>query len=191
MSEGDRTKWDARYRTGAYVSRPHPSAFLEACADLLPARGRALDLACGTGRNAQFLARRGLTVDAVDISPVALARGRAAAADLPIRWMEHDLDDGFEPDQGFDVIVNVRFVNLPLLAGLIASLRPHGLLIVEQHLVTDDPTVVGPRHRPFRVAPRALARVADSLSIERLYEGIVEDPDGRRAALAQLAARRQ
>ena len=189
MSAVDRRKWDARYRNGAYEARPHPSAFLEECAALLPWRGRALDLACGTGRNALFLAERGLVVDAVDISAVALARGRERAGDLPIHWLEADLDDGFDSTETYDVIVNIRFVNLRLLHSLVTKLRPGGVLLVEQHLQSSQ-AVAGPRNPAFRVAAGTLRTLAKSLVVERMEEGLFEDPDGAAAALARLAARR-
>ena len=65
MSRAERDKWDARYRDGAYESRTHPTALLEAWAPRLP-RGRALDVACGAGRNALYLARLGWEVAGFD-----------------------------------------------------------------------------------------------------------------------------
>ena len=189
MSDADRLKWDQRYREGAYQTRQHPSAFLEQCARSLPPPGRALDLACGIGRNAMFLAGLGFAVDAVDISREALAIASARAAELPIRWLEHDLDRGFEPEVSYDVVVNIRFVNLPLLASLMAALRPNGALVVEQHLALPDVDVIGPKNPAFRVAPGELARIAAPLTIERLEEAVFQDPDGREAALARLFAR--
>ncbi len=189
MSAADRRKWDARYRAGAYESRPHPSAFLESCLPLLPRQGRALDLACGTGRNALFLAGLGLTVDAVDISSIALAKGRSQAAGLAIDWLERDLDDGVDCSTRYDLIVNIRYVNLPLLERLVVNLNPNGLLLVEQHLRTDRP-VVGPGNPAFRVRPGELKQVAKMLNVVRFEEGLFEDPDGNTAALARLAARR-
>ena len=188
MSAEDRRKWDARYRQGAYETRNHPSAFLEQCADRLPRRGRALDLACGAGRNAIFLAQRGLEVDAVDISSVALKRARKSAADLPINWLEADLEDGFSPTCGYDVIVNIRYVQLDLVCALVPVLRPGGVLVVEQHLLSDE-AVTGPKNPAFRVAPGALPSIATDLDIEQQEEGVFVEPDGTVAALARLLAR--
>ena len=190
MSDADRRKWDERYRQGAYSARPWPSAFLEDCADLLPATGRALDLGCGAGRNALFLARRGLTVDAVDISAAALARGRAAAGDLSIRWLRRDLDAGFDADCRYDVIVNIRYVNARLVEGLRGALRDGGVLIVEQHLETEEEGVIGPTNTAYRVAAGDLARLGRGLAIERCEEGLFVDPDGGKAALARFAGRK-
>ena len=193
MTAADRRKWNARYAAGAYCERPHPSAFLVACGAVLPRQGRALDLACGAGRNALFLARRGLEVDAVDISAVALRRGRRLAAELagaaPIRWLRQDLDDGFEPGVDYDLIVNVRYVNLPLARSLIARLRPGGLLLVEQHLRCRA-DVAGPRNPAFRVRRGALKELAASLTILRSEERLCEEPDGATAAVAKLLAQR-
>lgn len=188
MSAADRDRWNARYADGAYESRRHPSPFLEQNAHLLPADGRALDLACGAGRNAIYLAHRGFDVDAVDISRVALQRGRADAGELPIRWIECDLDDGFEADADYDLIVNIRYVNLPLVSALLESLRTGGVLVMEQHLATEA-DVIGPKNPAFRVEAGELGRVASGMVVEHLTEGLVEDPDGRPAALARLIAR--
>ena len=195
MSAEDRRKWDARYRQGAYRTRRRPAAFLSAWADELPRRGWALDLACGIGRNARFLALRGLAVDAVDISPVALAAAKQQAGGLDIRWIEADLEAGFTPMRDYDVIVNIRYVQLDLVAALLPFLRPDGVLVVEQHLrqaprAGQAAAVVGPSNPAFRVAPGALARLAGGLDIAHLEEGCFTDPDGGVAALARLIARR-
>ena len=190
MSEADRRKWDERYRQGAYSARPWPSAFLADCAELLPTEGRALDLACGAGRNALFLAERGLSVDAVDISAEALARGKAASGDLAIRWLRQDLDDGFDAPCRYDVIVNIRYVNPRLVRRLLPALRDGGVLIVEQHLKTAEEGVIGPTNAAYRVAPGDLVRLAHGLALARCEEGLFVDPDGGKAALARLAGRK-
>ncbi|MDE0661619.1 MAG: class I SAM-dependent methyltransferase [Gammaproteobacteria bacterium] len=189
MSTADRQRWNARYADGAYESRRHPSPYLEQNAHLFPETGRALDLACGAGRNAIYLANRGFAVDAVDISRVALERGRADAGELPIRWIECDLDDGFEASVDYDLIVNIRYVNLPLVSTLLASLSPGGVLIIEQHLATAA-DVVGPKNPAYRVDRGDLGRVANGMIIERIDERLIDDPDGRRAGLARLVARK-
>mgnify|MGYP005733379009 CR=1 FL=1 len=97
MAQDDRERWNARYAAGAYADREHPSdivaQWVERHADYANGPGQALDLACGAGRNAYFLASRGFTVDAVDISSTALQRAaERTPKDLAIRWIEHDLD---------------------------------------------------------------------------------------------------
>ena len=71
MSRADQDKWDARYRDGAYAERTHPSALLDRWLPQLrlpEGSPRAIDVACGMGRNAIYLANQGWQVDAVDIS---------------------------------------------------------------------------------------------------------------------------
>ena len=189
MSAADRDRWNTRYADGAYESRRHPSPFLEQIAHLLPVDGRALDLACGAGRNAMYLAHRGLKVDAVDISRVALERARVDAGELPIRWLGRDLDDGFEATVDYDVIVNIRYVNLALVSTLTDSLRPGGVLVIEQHLASAA-DVIGPKNPAYRVEKGELSRVASGMIVEHIDERLFNDPDGRRAALARLVSRK-
>jgi tellurite methyltransferase len=194
VSELERLKWDERYRNGSYESRTHPTALL---ADWLPQlpRGRALDVACGAGRNALFLAATGYRVDAVDISAVALDRARRAAdaRGLDVRWHCADLDD--EPNRDlppdpYDLIVWVRYVNRGLLADLAARLATGGHLLCEQHLRTAE-GVAGPSDPAFRLEPGELRAAAGGLTVRHYREGTVVDPDGRTVALAQLVASRE
>ena len=189
MSAAERDKWDTRYRDGAYENRTHPSALL---ADWLPRlkRGRALDVACGAGRNALFLAAEGFAVSAVDISAVALERGRRAAdaLRLDVEWLCADLDEDPEralPAGEFDLIVWVRYVHRELMAPLLARLAPGGTLLCEQHLATTT-AVAGPASAAFRLAADELRSSAASLDVLHACEGLVIDPDERQVALAQL-----
>ena len=83
----------------------------------------------------------------------------------------------------------IRYTNLSLLDALNGALKDGGYLIVEEHLVTDA-DVVGPQNSKFRVAPGALLKTAAEFEIVSYREGIIDDPDGRPAALAQLVARK-
>lgn len=194
MSEADLRKWDDRYRAGSYAGRHHPTLLVE---DFLTSarRGRALDVACGTGRNALYLAGAGFDVDAIDISEIGLERARATAVvrGLDINWIAADLEHGIRgciPEQRrYALIVLVRYVNMPLIEELIALLADTGILMVEQHLVTNE-NVVGPRTSAYRLRANELLRAARGLRVIHYREGIVEDPDGRPAALAQLVAAR-
>ena len=100
--------------------------------DLLPATGRALDLAGGTGRNALWLARRGLDVTLADFSAVALrvAREAADAEGLPLRTLETDLETEPAPVGPWDLVVCALFLHRPLLRALPGVLAPGGLLVV-------------------------------------------------------------
>lgn len=190
MGQHDRDKWNRRYREGAYAERGHPSRILGDWLGRVPV-GRAADVACGAGRNALYLAQHGFKVDAVDISAEALARGGESAQQLglQINWLEQDLDNSLSLEPGYQMILLVRYVNLPLLRQLGSLLAPGGVLLCEEHLETDA-EVIGPKTPAFRVKPGELAEAAAGLEILHMEEGLVTEPDGRRAALARLVARK-
>jgi len=200
MSTADREKWNQRFNEGAYEDRTYPSALLEQqVPDILQhqrdvphqnTRPRALDLACGAGRNAFYLARKGYQVDAVDIAPEALARARKQGRGSPITWIERDLDDGLPGAlRDYDLIVIIRYLDLLLVHSAAERLHRGGFLICEAHLQTNE-AVAGPSSKAFRVKPGALREAAGDLEIVMYQEGISEDPDGQRVALAQLVAMR-
>jgi SAM-dependent methyltransferase len=96
-------------------------------------RGFALDLACGVGHNAIFLARHGYEVVAVDASLVALryARQALAGSGLSVHLVVADLDRFVLPERRFDVIVVVRFLARSLIPALKAALVPGGLMFYQ------------------------------------------------------------
>ena len=186
MSKADRAKWDERYRTGAFAERPHPSALLEDWIGRLPP-GRALDLACGAGRNSLFLARRGFEVTGIDVSGEGLRRAatNAQRQGLKVTWMPHDLDDGLPLSGKFDAVCLFRYLNPDLIRRLPSILAADGILMVEEHLATDQP-VAGPANPAFCVQPGELRRLLPGLKVLQQEEGIVADPDGRQVAIARL-----
>jgi len=190
MSEADREKWNRRYREGSYKARTHPTELLAEWVPQLP-RGRALDVAAGAGRNSLYLAEAGFDVDAVDISGEALERLRSDAAErgLAINTIELDLESGSLPQQEYSLIVMVRYTNGGLIPRLLERLEDGGHFLCEEHLETDA-DVIGPTDPAFRVRPDELSGLASGLEILHYSEGLVEDPDGRTAALARLVARR-
>ena len=188
MSDADRERWNARYESGEYAARTHPSALLAAWIDRLP-RGRALDVACGRGRNAIHLAANGYAVDAMDISDVALARARerADAAGVAVDWIEADLERPDIARDAYDVIVIARFLDRPLIPRLIDALRPGGHIVYDHHYITPA-EVGGPRSRRFRARPNELLERFRALRVLFYEEGIVTEADGGRMALARLVA---
>lgn len=131
MSEGDRRKWDARYRDAA-ASGHEPSPFLLSLDAVLPRRGRALDLAGGAGRNALWLARRGLDLTLTDISPVGLSRAASEAqrAGVALTTVECDLEEQPAPPGPWDLLLCFHYLHRPLYAQIPGLLAPGGLLIV-------------------------------------------------------------
>lgn len=150
MALADRERWDGRHAV-AGVGAPAPPDALRSRSSLLPAGGRALDVACGRGSVAAWLAARGFDVDAVDVSPVALASG--AALEPRVRWVLADLDAGLPADCAgpYDVVVCQRFRDPRLYPALAAALAPGGLLVLTVLSEVDD------EPGPFRAVAGELA----------------------------------
>lgn len=188
MSEAEREKWDQRYASGDYVPRSWPSPFLEGWLDRFP-KGRALDVACGAGRNAIYLAEAGFDVDAVDISEVAIGQGRAEAErrGLDLNWLVSDLDDLHLPAGTYDLITVIRYVNKALWPRLVEALAAGGWLLVEHHMKSSA-LVDGPPSPEFRLDPQELLEAFRPLRIV-FYEEVVEEGRGEGPyALQRLVA---
>lgn len=158
----DRDRWDARY-AGA-TPREVPRLLVDAATAIGDGSGkRALDLACGDGAAAAWLAGCGFTVTALDVSPVALAlarRRRLAASAGPIAWTEQDLR-GWDPGaEQWDVVVCLRYLDRDLLAAIRRAVRPRGIALIE--VLADPPAFGGAAAEPggrFRADAGELLRV--------------------------------
>lgn len=192
MAKDDSQRWNARYAEGTYGERTHPAALVKTWVHEAP-MGRALDVACGAGRNALYLAERGFDVTGVDISSKALelAAQRAQRAGLEVHWHEHDLDEVLPPTDPYALIVVVRYANLAQVTSLKQALQPGGLLLVEAHLGGEKftPEVGGPGSERFRLVPGELAAACAGLEMLHSREDQIRDPDGRLMALAQFVGR--
>ena len=185
MSKQDLDKWNQRYAEDSY-RKNNPVVLLQGWLPKVPA-GKALDVACGAGRNSIFLAQSGFQVDAIDISPEGLRKARqlAESQGLNINWIEHDLDQAFQFDMEYNLIVVMWYVNLALVSRLCDCLATGGYLLCEEHLITDQ-DVIGPTSSNYRVAPGALREAVSGLDV-LLYEEIIENSsDGERVASARV-----
>jgi 2-polyprenyl-3-methyl-5-hydroxy-6-metoxy-1,4-benzoquinol methylase len=138
MSRADEIRWDKQHAQG--LGAQPPESFLrqivEADAWQLP-RGRALDVACGKGRNALYLAELGFEVVAMDISAVALDEGRKRAElkQLRIDWRQTDLEAVRLDEAGFDLIVNFNYLQRALLPQIKRAVKIGGFVICETFLI--------------------------------------------------------
>ncbi len=135
----DAKQWNDRYGTAEYIWKADPNLFLvEETADLAP--GRAVDLACGEGRNAVWLAEQGWTVTGVDFSDVGLDKGRRLAAErgVDVDWVCADATSWEQPEVGYDLVA-VFYLQLPAdqrrqaMAVAGRALAPGGTLLVVAH----------------------------------------------------------
>lgn len=193
MSETDRERWNQRYLEGFYADRPYPVAFLEANIETFTP-GRALDIACGSGRNTRFLAQHGFSVVGIDISDYALALAQKHPSDteLNIEYIQHDLDQGLPELGQFDLITIIRYANRPLLANIDRYLRPNGYVLIELHLRydCDDRPLAGPTEQKYRMQRHEVQSLLKDVQIEFGFEGLIKDPDGRDAAVSQWIAQK-
>lgn len=143
--------WDARYRA-ATIEGVAPARVLSENAHLLPAAGRALDVACGLGGNARFLARRGLETIAYDSSIVAINKLNAYAQRhaLPLHAEHRDMEENPPGADGFDVAVVAYFLERRLAKPIMDALRPGGLLFY-QTFIRDHVDSAGPRNPAYRL----------------------------------------
>lgn len=125
------SKWDGIYTDRSQV--PHAAEVLSNHRHLLPPQAKALDLACGMGGNALLLAEQGLTVDAWDISPVALSRLQTQTDQrrLQIAARQVFINPGHLPLNHYDVIVISRFLDRSLCNAIMAALKTDGLLFYQ------------------------------------------------------------
>ncbi|MCQ9163317.1 MULTISPECIES: bifunctional 2-polyprenyl-6-hydroxyphenol methylase/3-demethylubiquinol 3-O-methyltransferase UbiG [unclassified Arthrobacter] len=141
----DEAYWNDRYGSHGHIWSGNPNPQLVAEVSALPA-GTALDVGCGEGADAVWLAGRGWQVTGVDISSVALERaaGHAAGLELPgsLAWRQLDLLAWTPPEGAFD-LVSAQFMQLPradrgpLFARLAAAVAPGGTLLVVGHAPSD------------------------------------------------------
>jgi SAM-dependent methyltransferase len=182
----DIQSWDERYRSAA---RPQedleapPTSLVMRVAETLPP-GNALDLACGAGRNALWLAERGWKVTAVDGSAAAIEilRRRAPRMDARVADLEK-LEYVIEPES-WDLIVIAYYLQLDLIEFAKAGLRRGGVIIVIVHI-----TAPGEEPTKHRLRPGQLIRHFKGWEILHSFEGQPEDSAHRRP-VAEIAARR-
>jgi SAM-dependent methyltransferase len=132
-------KWDERYARGEHDCAEPVDVIVRVVRDFPP--GRALDLACGLGRNAIALARAGWSVTAVDASAIAIERlrERAAAEGLAIDAVIADLEsDAFviEPES-YDLICDSFYLQRSLIPQIKAGVRPGGLVAITLPIEAD------------------------------------------------------
>jgi SAM-dependent methyltransferase len=200
-----RLSWDERHRAGDFEG-PGPNPTLAAALPGLlgpgEAPGRALELACGSGTNAVWIASQGWRTTAVDWSPVGLANGRARARAerVVVKWLERDLFDWSPPERSFDLVVIV-YLHLPpperqpVYKHAAAAVAPGGrLVIVGHHRAQEGLGIPGPSpDRLFTAEEIALPLMGtdEELEVERADVVSQAKPPGHGPIDALLVLRRK
>jgi SAM-dependent methyltransferase len=160
-----------------------PSHWVQRWAALIRPGGDVLDVACGAGRHARFLAALGFEVDAVDRDP-SLFRDKPAG----IRLLGADIEEGPWPYAGrtFDAIVVANYLHRPLLPTLVTSLEPGGVLVYET-FARGNERFGKPSNPAFLLAPgELLEAVRGHLRVVAYEDVVLEAP--RPAAIQRICA---
>jgi len=189
----DREFWNEKHgqvQVGGWVPRPWVVAHRPGLAEQSPRR--ALDVACGRGREALYLAEAGFEVDAVDVSDVAVdAVGEAARErGLAVRATRVDLlaDPAPFPRPPYDVVVGFYFLQRSLL-GPIADVLASGGLLLYETFTRDHVDVLGrDMNERFLLDHNELLRAFSGLRVLRYREAVIGDERSR--AVASIVARK-
>ncbi|HEX2838088.1 MAG TPA: class I SAM-dependent methyltransferase [Phycisphaerales bacterium] len=194
--------WNQRYAADALVYGEAPNDFLASMAARFPTSGTALDLGAGEGRNALFLASRGLDTLAVDQSEVGMSKAQRLAKErgLTLRTQAADLAVFDAPAASFDIISSI-FVHLPtpirarVHARVADWLKPGGLYIMEAYAPDQITRTTGGPKDPALLAPlTTIVHELSALTIE--YQGALIRPviegifHGGEASVIQVVARK-
>ena len=187
--ESDRIKWNERYSGRGVFFSLAPSRFLAQSLELvfgLVQGRRALDLACGEGRNAIFMAQNGFDVDAVDIAERGVERGgdRSRGLGLDVNFLQADLES-YRLKPGYDLIVDFNFLLRPLIPSMVESLTPGGVIVMET--VMAAPGLPGEHNPEFLLQPGELERLFSGLAGSILT---VEEEPSRETPVARLLFRK-
>jgi 2-polyprenyl-3-methyl-5-hydroxy-6-metoxy-1,4-benzoquinol methylase len=187
MSQDDEIRWDRQHGEGQGSERP--SGFL---AEIFSARycsiapGRALDVACGKGRNSLFLAARGFDVTGLDISSVALdeARRRTAARSLAVSFQRADLETIHLAHAQYDLIINFNYLQRSLIPQIHSALKTGGYVIFETYLI-DQREIGQPKNPQYLLAHNELLSLFRGCRVLYYREGhfIEESENSFRARL--------
>ncbi|MBI4465409.1 MAG: class I SAM-dependent methyltransferase [Acidobacteria bacterium] len=188
MSKEERLNWDERFRGGDHATwEPDPFlGQLEEYADLLPVGRRALDVACGAGRNSVWLAEHGWEVTACDISLEGLRRTQELARQrgVHVKLFCYDLETISLPSQHFDLIVCFFYLQRELFPILKTALRPGGLIVYRTYTLDQQRFPGRPRHPLHLLQHQELLEAFRDFRI-LYYQEVVKD-----RGVAQLIAQK-
>lgn len=201
--EDAREFWNQRFDTPEYVFGREPNVFLAREAARLPPGARVLDVACGEGRNAVWLARQGHHVTAFDLSPLALAKARdlAAAQGVSVDWRESDVNAWDWSQGGYDAVccIFIQFASpeerARLFGGFLQTLRPGGWVFLQGYTPRQlQYRTGGPGQLSHLYTAALLQEAFAGFQIETLREHDSELAEGNKhvgiSALVDLVARR-
>jgi 2-polyprenyl-3-methyl-5-hydroxy-6-metoxy-1,4-benzoquinol methylase len=197
MGEVEQADWNRKHGEAGLLFGAEPNRFLVAEVAELPP-GRALDLACGSGRNAVWLARQGWSVVAADFADVALEQARALADErgVEVKWVEADLREWEPHPRAFDLVV-VLYLQVPaeelrpILRCAAEAVAAGGtMLVVGHHSDNLECGFGGPKDPRVLYTPEDVAASLDGLVVEKA-EPVLRPVEGERDAIDVLVRARR
>ena len=164
---------------------PTPSDWVVRCAHRIPLGGPVLDVACGNGRHARFLAGRGHPVEAVDRDPLKLAV-LAGIPGIHARAANLESDPWPYPDGRFAGVVVVNYLHRPLFPRLLEAVAPGGTLIYETFAAGNE-RYGRPSNPAFLLGPGELLEVVRGRLQVAAYEAL-EISEPRPAVVQRICA---
>jgi tellurite methyltransferase len=182
-------RWDQRWLEKASQPDQQADPWLQRITPLL-VPGRVLDVACGMGRNAVYLAERGFSVTAVDVSPVALdlLKAQADKRELDIETRLIDLESQpLLPAGPFDLLLNLFYLHRPLLPALLKRVAAGGMAVFRT-FSSAGPAQFGSVNPEFALRPGELLEIFAGWDVLLHEEGL--EPSRKGGSLAGIVARR-
>ena len=178
MSKEERVSWDERFRVGDHAGAEADPFLtqLEEYVGLLPPGRQALEVACGAGRNAVWLAERGWDVTACDISLEGLrkAKGLAREHGVRLKLFCQDLETLSLDEGHFDLIVGFFYLQRDLFAVLKRALRLQGFIVYKTYTLDQQRFPGRPRHPLHLLRPQELLEIFRDFRI-LLYQEFVKE----------------
>ena len=196
--------WDERYRSGEHITKESSPLLIKAIKDLKP--GRALDLACGVGRHAIYLAEAGWRVTAVDSSRVGIetlqqrsARERSARIpaggsqasclqEINARVADLERHEFHIEPATYDLICDFYYLQRDLFSEIRAGVKPGGFFVAAIHLNDGNPEAK-PHNPAFLLEPGELQTLFSDWEITYYHEG-PSDEGGHHHDTAYLIAQK-
>lgn len=180
----DKIRWNEKYLQNTLNTEP--SKILQEYASMANI-GRAIDIACGAGRNTHYLADLGFIVDAVDISDVGLKNVKKSAT---IVKTECDLDKYNLAPNHYDLILNINFLNRRLNSQIKDALKSGGLLIYESFLLAYGEFNLPTTNLDYLLRKNELLHTFIGLDIIYYEEKVVINQNNQKVKVASLVAKK-
>ena len=185
MALKDKIRWDEKYQDDKIPQTPLE---LVSTYSKLATGRQALDIACGMGRHSRYLALEGFSVDALDISSVAIDNLQGIEN---ITAKEVDFDTYSLEKDKYDLIVCSYFLERKLFVQMIEALRPNGLILIETFLHHPDNERV-PSNPAFRLNEGELeATFDDRCELLHIVEFWAEDYLGYKTMKTAMVAKKK